>query len=485
MTEHNGSSTPTQRSYDAVIVGSGPNGLAAAITLARAGRSTLVLEAEGAIGGGARTSEITLPGFLHDTCSAIHPLGIISPFFRSLPLAEHGLDWIHPPSALAHPLDDGRVALLEQSVDATAERLGPDANAYRQLMAPLVAGSEALFDVTLGPPFRLPKHPLLMARFARRALRSAQGLAHSWFSKDLARAYFAGMAAHSMLPLDYLTTAAIGLMLPLAGHAVGWPLPRGGSQQISNALAAFLRSLGGEIVTGVRVESIEQLPAAKAVLFDTAPHQLSRIAATHLPGSFRRKLERFRYGPGAFKLDWALAGPIPWKSADCARAATVHLGGTLEEVARSERACWQNEHCERPFVLVSQQSLFDPTRAPVGKHTGWAYCHVPHGSTVDMTERIEAQMERFAPGFRDLILARSVRTPADFQRSNANFIGGDIAGGAMTMGQLFTRPTARLNPYSTPNLMIWICSASTPPGAGVHGMCGYNAARAALRSVLR
>jgi phytoene dehydrogenase-like protein len=477
-------STPAQRSYDAIIIGSGPNGLAAAITIARAGRSTLVLEAKDTLGGGARSSERTQPGFIHDNCSAIHPLGIISPFFRSLPLAEHGLEWVHPPAALAHPLDDGRVAILEQSVEATAQGLGVDADAYRRLMGPLVAGSDALFEETLGPPFRLPRHPLLMARFAWRALRSAQGLARGWFQGELARAFFAGMAAHSILPLDYLTTAAIGLMLPLAGHAVGWPLPRGGSQRITNALASYLRSLGGEILTGVRVESLQQLPQARAILFDTGPHQLSRIAATHLPAQFRRKLERFRYGPAAFKLDWALSGPIPWKAAECARAATIHLGGTLEEIAASEKACWQNQHSESPYVLVAQQSLFDSSRAPEGKHTGWAYCHVPNGSTMDMTERIEAQMERFAPGFRDRILARAVLTPADFQHYNANFIGGDITGGAMTIGQLFTRPTARLTPYATPNRAIWICSASTPPGAGVHGMCGYNAARAVLRSVL-
>jgi phytoene dehydrogenase-like protein len=473
-------STPARRSYDAVIIGSGPNGLAAAITLARAGRSTLVVEAEEVPGGGARSLELTQPGFVHDLCSAIHPLGVISPFFRSLPLSDHGLVWIHPPAALAHPLEDGQVALLEQSVDVTAQRLGVDAAAYRRLMAPLVAGADALFDETLGPPFRFPRHPLLLARFAWRGLRSAWGLARAWFTGELARGFFAGMAGHSVLPLDYPTSAAIGLMLPLAGHAAGWPLPRGGSQQITNVLASYLRSLGGEIVTGFRVAALEQLPAARAVFFDTGPHQLSRIAADHLPHGFRRKLERFRYGPAVFKLDWALAGPIPWKTADCARAATVHLGGTLEEIAASEKACWQGKHSDRPFVLLAQQSLFDSTRAPAGKHTGWAYCHVPHGSTADMTATIEAQVERFAPGFRDLILARSTLTPADMERKNANYIGGDITGGCMTVGQLFTRPTARLVPYATPNPAIWICSASTPPGAGVHGMCGRNAAEAAL-----
>jgi phytoene dehydrogenase-like protein len=442
-----------------------------------------VLEAEEAIGGGARSAELTLPGFVHDVCSAIHPLGVASPFFRSIPLAEHGLEWIHPPAPLAHPLDDGTAAVLERSLADTGRSLGRDAEAYRRLMEPLVSNAEALFFETLGP-FRPPRHPLVMMRFGLRAVRSACGLARACFKGAHARALFAGMAAHSILPLEQILTAAVGLMLGVAGHAVGWPVPRGGSQRITSVLTAYLRSLGGELVTGWRVQSLAELPPARAYLFDTAPRHLARICAEQLPSSFRQKLVRFRYGPAAFKLDWALDGPIPWRAEGCRRAATVHLGGTLEEIAAGESAVWRGRHPERPYVLVAQQSLFDPTRAPPGKHTGWAYCHVPNGSNVDMTEAIERQMERFAPGFRERILARSVRTPADFERHNANFVGGDISGGVMDVWQLFTRPTVRLVPYSTPSSRIFLCSSSTPPGAGVHGMCGYFAARAALHTVL-
>lgn len=473
-----------KRSYDAVVIGSGPNGLAAAITIARQQRSVLVLEAEATIGGGARSAELTLPGFLHDLCSAIHPLGVASPFFRSVSLAEYGLAWIHPPAAAAHPLDDGTAAILERSLEETGKTLGPDAAAYQRLMGSFVARAEDLFFETLGP-LRLPRHPITLARFGLCAVRSARGLADAWFKGPHARALFAGVAAHSILPLDQMLTAAVGLMLGIAGHAVGWPLPRGGSQNISAALMAYLESLGGEVVANCRVHSLAALPPARAYLFDTSPRSLARICEDRLPSRFRKKLERFRHGPGAFKLDWALDGPIPWRAKECARAATVHLGGTFEEIAAGEKAVWQGEHPQRPYILVAQQSLFDPTRAPVGKHTGWAYCHVPSGSTVDMTEQIEGQMERFAPGFRDLILARSVLSPADFERRNANYIGGDISGGVMDLWQLFTRPTARLVPYSTPAKEIFLCSSSTPPGAGVHGMCGYYAAQAALRTVLR
>jgi phytoene dehydrogenase-like protein len=443
----------------------------------------LVLEAEPTIGGGARSAALTLPGFVHDICSAIHPLGIASPFFRSLVLAPHGLEWIHPPAALAHPLDDGSAGVLERSLEDTGRTLGLDAEAYRRLMAPLVAHAEALFDETLAP-LRPPRHPLLMARFGLRAVRSARALAHAWFRGPHARALLAGMAAHSILPLDHPLTAAVGLMLGVAGHAVGWPVPRGGSQRIADALAAELRSLGGEVVTDWRVQSLIELPPARAYLFDTAPRHLARICGPRLPGRFRRQLERFRHGPGAFKLDWALDGPIPWRAEGCRRAATVHLGGTLEEIAAAERAVWRGQHPERPYVLVAQQSLFDSTRAPTGKHTGWAYCHVPVGSTADRTEAIERQVERFAPGFRERILARSVLRPADFERHNANYVGGDISGGVMDVWQLFTRPTLRIVPYSTPVPAIFLCSSSTPPGGGVHGMCGYFAARAALRTAL-
>jgi phytoene dehydrogenase-like protein len=473
----------SRRSYDAIVIGSGPNGLAAAITLARQKRSVLVLEAEATIGGGARSAELTLPRFVHDICSAIHPLGVASSFFRSVPLADYGLEWIHPPAPLAHPLDDGTAAVLERSVEATGQTLGPDASAYRRLMEPLVTRAEALFDDTLGP-LRPPRHPFVLTLFGLRAIRSARGLADAWFRGPHARALFAGLAAHSILPLEQILTAAVGLMLGIAGHAVGWPFPRGGAQRISDALTAYLRSLGGEVITGWRVQSLAELPTARAYLFDTAPRRLARICADRLPRRFCRKLEAFRHGPAVFKLDWALDGPIPWRAEACRRAATVHLGGTLEEIADGESAVWRGEHPERPYVLVAQPSLFDPSRAPMGRHTGWAYCHMPSGSTVDMTDAIERQMERFAPGFRNRILARSVLRPADVERSNANYVGGDISGGVMDVWQLFTRPTARLVPYSTPAREIFLCSASTPPGAGVHGMCGYFAARAALRTVL-
>ena len=473
----------SRRSYDAVVIGSGPNGLAAAITIARKQRSVLVIEAEQTLGGGTRSAELTLPGFIHDVCSAIHPLAIASPFFRTVPLAEHGLEFIHSPAALAHPLDDGTAAVLDRSLEITGHSLGPDGVAYRRLMQPLVANAAALFFETLGP-FRPPRHPILMARFGLRALRSACGLARAWFEGPHARALFAGMAAHSILPLETKLTAAVGLMLGTAGHAVGWPVLKGGSQRITEAMTSYLRSLGGELVTGWRVQNFAELPPARAYLFDTAPRHLSRICAEQLPGAFRQKLERFRHGPGAFKLDWALDGPIPWRAEACRQAATVHLGGTLDEIAAGESAVWRGEHPERPYVLVAQQSLFDPTRAPDDKQTGWAYCHVPIGSTVDMTETIERQIERFAPGFRDRILARSKLTPANFEQHNANYVGGDISGGVMDASQLFTRPTARIVPYSTPARHIFLCSSSTPPGGGVHGMCGFFAAQAALRGVL-
>ena len=472
------------QSYDAIVVGSGPNGLAAAITVAQAGRSVLVLEANDTIGGGARSAELTLPGFMHDTCSAIHPMAVASPFFSTLPLSEHGLQWVHPPAAAAHPFDDGTAAVLERSVYETAEMLGPDARGYRRLMGPLVADWDKLAEPLLGP-LSPPRHPLALARFGLRAIRSARGLATAHFRGERARAFFAGIGAHSMMPLEKAPSAAFGLVLGMAGHAVGWPLPRGGSGAISDALASHLRSLGGQIETGRRVKSIDELPPSKAVLLELTPKQVVSVAGHRLPSGYRRRLERYRYGPGAFKLDWALDGPIPWKAQDCARAGTVHLGGTMDEIASSERAVWRGEHSERPFVLVAQQSLFDDTRAPEGKHTAWAYCHVPNGSDLDMTERIEAQIERFAPGFRDRVLARHVMTPAWLEANNANYVGGDINGGVQDFTQLYTRPTLRLVPYSTPTKGLYICSASTPPGGGVHGMCGHHAARAALRRELR
>ncbi|MEK7407968.1 MAG: NAD(P)/FAD-dependent oxidoreductase [Acidobacteriota bacterium] len=464
---------------DAVIIGSGPNGLAAAIALARAGRSVIVFEAEETVGGGARTAPLTLPGFLHDVCSAVHPLAVASPFFRTLPLREHGLEWIHPLAALAHPFDDGPPALLERSVAATAATLGEDAAAYRRLMDRLVSNWGRLESAILGP-LRLPRHPLALARFGLFAVRPAAGLARSLFKGGRAQALFAGLAAHGMMPLENALTAGFALVLGTAGHAAGWPLPRGGAQAIADALASYLRSLGGEIVTGVRVRSVDDLPPARAILCDLSPAPLLRVAGHRFPRGYWRKLRRYRYGLAAFKVDWALNGPIPWRAAECRRAATVHLGGSLEEIAASERAAWEGRLPERPFVLLAQPSLFDPARAPAGTHTAWAYCHVPNGSTFDMLERIERQVERFAPGFRDRVLARNVMPPAALEQHNPNFVGGDISAGMTDLRQFFARPTWRL--YSTPDPAIYICSAATPPGPGVHGMCGWFAAQAVLRS---
>jgi phytoene dehydrogenase-like protein len=476
--------TPSRDAYDAIVVGSGPNGLAAAITIARAGRSVLVLEAEDTIGGGMRSGALTLTGYVHDICSTIHALGVLSPFMTSLPLAEFGLRWCYPEAAAAHPLEDGRAAVVERSVASTAAGLGDDDPAYRRLFEPLVAGGDRILAQVLGP-LRPPRHPLQMMRFGWVAARSAQGLAEGYFRGDLARSLFAGMAAHSILPLETPFTAAVGLMLGISAHLGGWPVARGGSQRLADAMARYLRSLGGEIVVGRRVRSLADCPPSRAILFDVSPRQLSRIAGDALPAGYRRKLERFRYGPGVFKLDWALDGPIPWKASACLRSATVHVGGTPDEVAAAERAPWKGQHAERPFLLVAQQSVCDDSRAPEAKQTAWAYCHVPNGSTFDMTERIESQMERFAPGFRDRILARSAMNTGDFERHDENLIGGDITGGVMDIWQLFTRPTTRLVPYSTPAKNLFLCSASTPPGGGVHGMCGYHAARAVLRTALR
>jgi phytoene dehydrogenase-like protein len=471
------------REYDAIVVGSGPNGLSAAIVLARAGRSVLVLEAKETIGGGTRSAELTRAGFVHDVCSAIHPMALGSPFLRELPLAEHGLELIHPPSPLAHPFDDGSAAILERSVEATAEGLGADAESYRRLLGPLAGAADAVIGDVFGP-LRAPRHPVVTVRFGLSALRSAKGLATRRFDTEHARGLFAGVAAHSMMPLTSPITAAAGLVLTLMAHAFGWPLARGGSQRIADALGSHLRKLGGEIATSQPVSSIAELPPSGIVLFDLTPRQVLRIAQGRLPAAYRRRLARYRYGPGVCKLDWALERPIPWSAQSCNRAATVHLGATLEEIVHSEGEVWHGRHPERPYVLLAQQSPFDATRAPEGKHTAWAYCHVPGGSARDMSERIEAQVERFAPGFRDLILDRSVITATEMENYNANYVGGDINGGIQDIRQLFTRPTARLIPYATPTRGIYICSSSTPPGGGVHGMCGYFAAQAALRREL-
>jgi phytoene dehydrogenase-like protein len=465
---------------DAVVVGAGPNGLAAAVTLARAGASVVVLEAADAIGGGTRSEELTLPGFVHDVCSGAHPLGILSPFFRSLPLAEHGLEWIRPPASVAHPLDARPAVMLWRALDRTCDGLGPDGARYRRLLSPLLADPHGLLADLLGP-LRPPSRPLSFLRFGARAAWPATWLAKAAFRTEEARALWAGCAAHSILPLSHPMTSSFGLIFLLTGHVEEWPVAKGGSAAITAALASYLRSLGGGIRVQHRVRSPADLPAARVFLFDTDPRQLAAVAGAVLPSGYLRRLGRFRYGPGVFKLDYALDGPIPWSDPACLSASTVHLGSGVDEIAASERAMWRGEHADRPFVIVVQQSQFDATRAPAGKHTGYAYCHVPHGSTVDMTAPIEAQIERFAPGFRDRILARHALGTADLERRNPSCVGGAITGGAADLAQLFTRPVARLDPYSTPDPRVWLCSASTPPGAGVHGMCGHHAAVRALR----
>jgi phytoene dehydrogenase-like protein len=466
---------------DAVVVGAGPNGLAAAITLAEASRSVLVLEAGETPGGGTRTLELTRPGFLHDVCSTIHPLAAASPFFKRLPLAEHGFELVHPAAPLAHPLEDGSAVMLERSVRETASGLGADAEEYRKLMAPFVYRSDRLEPFLLGRS-PLSRHPLLAARFGLVALRSAAGAAKR-FEGERARALLAGLAAHSMQDLHRKPTASFGLVLAILGHVHGWPVIRGGSQQLAEALVSHLRDLGGSVETGRRVESLDELPRTDLTMLDLTPRQVLRVAGGRLPSRYARALRRYRYGPGVFKVDWALDGPVPWTAPEVARAGTVHVGGSFEEIAASEAAVWRGEIPERPFVLAAQQTLFDPSRAPDGKHTFWTYCHVPNGSPVDMTERIEAQIERFAPGFRDLVLDRAVHGPAELEGYDENYVGGDINGGVQDLRQLYTRPVARLNPYSTPVAGLYLCSSSTPPGGGVHGLCGWYASRSALRLV--
>jgi phytoene dehydrogenase-like protein len=465
---------------DVVVVGAGPNGLAAAIEVARAGCSVLVIEAADTVGGGTRTAELTRPGFHHDVCSAIHPLAAGSPFLRSVPLAEHGCELVQPEVPLVHPLDGGRAGVLERSMAATASGAGADGEAWEQLFGPLVERWDRIEGHVLGPVVRVPRHPLALARFGVHAVRSAEAVADR-FDTDVVRALFAGLAAHSFLPLDRPLTGSFGLLLGGMAHVHGWPVVRGGSQRLADALAAYLRVLGGEVVTGWRVRSLDELPPHRAVLADVTPSQLAAMAGHRASGRGRRRLARFRYGPGACKVDYALDGPVPWASEEARRAGCLHLGGTLEEIAAAEREVAAGRHPDRPFVLVGQQSIVDDQRAPAGQHTLWAYAHVPNGSTLDASEQITAQIERFAPGFRDVVLDQHVMTAADFERYNPTYVGGDISGGSHAGLQAVLRPWAALDPYRTPVEGVFLCSASTPPGGGVHGMCGSHAARSALR----
>lgn len=474
--------TVKNRKYNAVVIGAGPNGLAAAIVLAQKGLSVLLIEAGKTVGGGARSAEITLPGYIHDICSSIHPLAIGSPFFRTLPLARYGLEYIQPPASVAHPLENGEAVLLCKSIEETCRALGEDGKMYRKIFEPFVADwSEIAPDILA--PLGIPRHPLRLAQFGLKALQSARGFAERYFQTEQARAVFAGCAAHSMLDLEKTSTAAFGMVLMISAHAVGWGFPRGGTQKIADALAEHFKFLGGEIEANRRIENIDEIPSADAILFDITPRQLLKIAGHRLPVSYRRRLERFQYGAGVFKMDFALSEPIPWKAKNCAQAATVHIGGSLAEIAAAEKQSLRGKIAEKPFVLLAQNSLFDATRAPENRHTAWAYCHVPNNFSVDMSAAVENQIERYAPGFRDCILAKNSLYPADLEKYNANYVGGDINGGAMNLTQLFTRPVAKINPYAMPAKGLYICSSSTPPGGGVHGMCGFHAARAVLKNV--
>ena len=470
-----------KRDYDAIVIGSGPNGLASAILLQQKGLSVLLIEGKETIGGGLRTAELTLPGFLHDICSAVHPLAVSSPFFETLPLSNHGLEYIYPKIAAAHPFDDGTAAHLQTEIGLTSDSLGKDEASYQKLITPLVNSWPLIKQDVLGL-LHFPHHLPEMANFGLKALSSASHLSKSLKSPQ-ASAFFVGMAAHSMQPLTKLTTAAAGLVLLIAGHTNGWPIPKGGSQQIANALAGYFHSIGGEIQTNFFVSNLSQLPSAHAILFDTTPKQLLQIAGHQLSTIYKWQLKRYRYGMGVFKVDWALSEPIPFTNKNCRQAGTLHLGNSIKEIIANEQQTWEGGHPEKPFVLLSQPSIFDKSRAPINKHTAWAYCHVPNGSEKDMTTQIENQVERFAPGFKDVILARHTFNTSQMQAYNPNYIGGDINGGVLDIGQLFTRPALRLSPYQTSKKGLYLCSASTPPGGGVHGMCGYHAAKRALKDV--
>ncbi|MEO6328860.1 MAG: NAD(P)/FAD-dependent oxidoreductase [Ginsengibacter sp.] len=472
-----------KKDYDAVVIGSGPNGLSAAVVLQKAGLSVLLAEAKSTIGGGLRTAELTLPGFKHDICSAIHPLAADSPFLKTLPLSEYGLEYIYTPVSAAHPFINSTAAVLKNSVEETAASLMNDSESYQKFITPLIENWPDISKDVLGP-LTFPAHPLAMAKFGLKAIPSALQIARH-FKYEKARGLWAGMAAHSIQPLSNLTTSAIGLVLLIVGHTRGWPIPKGGSQQIANALGDYFKSLGGTIETNFNVTSLEQLPSSHCILFDTTPKQLLQIAGHKMSPLYKWQLNRYRYGLGVYKIDWALNEPIPFLSKECSEAATVHLGNTLEEIAYGEQITWNGGHPEKPFVLLSQQSMFDKTRAPEGRHTAWGYCHVPNGSKVSMINAIENQIERFAPGFKDCILARHTMNTADLEDYNSNYIGGDINGGVIDAGQLFTRPALRFSPYRTSEKGIYICSSSTPPGAGVHGMCGYYAAKRALKDIFK
>ena len=459
------------------MIGAGPNGLAAAIVLAQAGLQVDVLEAQSTVGGAVRTMQLTLPGFQHDFGSAVYPLGAGSPFFSSLPLADYGLEWIHSPAVLAHPLDDGTAVVLERDLEATKNSLGIDGPAWDKLMRPFVAHWSEFAPAVLGPVSFLPRHPFLMARFGLVGLQSARAVVRR-FRSPRTHALFAGLAAHSFLSLDEPLSAAFGILMAVPAHAVGWPIPRGGAQSLTNALCGFLSSLGSKIITSSPVENLSALPNYNVFLCDLTPRQLLKVGSQKFSDNYKRQLRRYRYGSAVFKVDYALRAPIPWRAPECLRAATVHLGGSFDEIAESEKAVRLGQHAERPFVLLAQPSLFDSSRAPAGKHTAWAYCHVPNGSQVNMLERLENQIERFAPGFGDCILARHVFSPADLESMDANLVGGDIAGGLMDIRHFIFRPT--WGHYATSARDIYICSASTPPGGGVHGMCGYHAAKMAL-----